>query len=1174
MPQLRSGWVAFAAAAAALAPHPAAAEPAARRLYDLLALYPKARTSRASFPTVRRPSPADGVLRDGLFLHPAVIGQPARAEYTLPLPPAANEGRLLLVFETTLSDGVKMADPDLKPDGVQFGVEVEGDAIFRRDCVTSKWQPACVDLTGWAGKTVRVALTVDAKTNLSYDWALFGLPRVVAVEGPPRSMHLTPALAAVRTGAAAGVVAVAYVAGTGVRALLSPIGGSAPPILLNEAPGTTAAGSPWLAAEYSFPGATGARLEITPSQAAASGMVWIGGYAPDPAIERVCPASAVPVAGVAGCVRAVVRNRGLGALPAGAATLTGSAGGARLVALPVPALSPGESWIAQWPWRPGATGVTGLRAELRVAGAPPAVRAASAEVFAAAGPAAATVIDNGKLRLQFVRAGQGVAYAVVSGRRSGAWVRTAVWRPLLRLAPGDGAPVEVRPSAIAVKGAHAGALLTGSLRDATGARWDVRLDVRLDASRPLARVTASVAADRPSSVRQLLCPNLYVGDGESGEAKTWGILPGVELLFGGEPSSNPRDLAPPLNLRNAPSPLKVSSPFMAVSTGREGRAAPAGAEAMWTPDSLRDTGSALPPRPDGPNQMTTALWWEPLQAWDGEERPLGARFSVPNAEEGMANHRLGLMIPTGADYARENADTAYRPVALRARQPLILRATICAMPGPALSAMALWTRSRGGLPTAAKPPRTLEQEWRLNREGLLRTAWDAATGKWRACIDWEPRHAPGLASLLWLNARASADRARTAEADRRVADVRSAILRDEGAAGLLSGANCHIARWEFPFLTGYLAEAMATLDLQVKAAADAVPADGLWRFDGGTGPTAALGRKGDSVLGTSAVHAYSILRYARITGNAAATSAGERSLAAMERFRVPRGAGTWECPMYEPDLLAAAYAVGACTEGYRATGNPRWLTDALYWAESGLPFIYLWAAPGKPASLGATTSNIGSTFYLHSWIGMPVQWVGLVYAYYLRALADAQEQAAPAPTAPATPLQPVTGFGPVEWRRLAQLITVSGQWQEFADGPRAGTYPDSIGELSTPNPPFLNCEDILANTLRQAGHTLDVKTATLRDAGRTIVLSSSADIVDLRADGRLLRAKLRFYIGQVSHGFITGFRPAVVTADGVPLAALARPPRTEPGFWYDAATGRTYLSAPHTARNVEVVLAP
>lgn len=1173
MPLPRFRWVAFGAALAASAPRVACAEPGARRLYDLLALYPKARTSSASFPTVRRPSPADGVLRDGLFLHPAAIGRPARAEYTLPLPPVAGEGRLLLLFDTTLCDGVKMTDPDLKPDGVQFGIEVEGDAIFRRDCATPKWQPACVDLTGWAGKTVRVALTVDAKANLSYDWALFGLPRVVAVEGPPRPMHLTPTLAAVRTGAAAGVVAVAYVAGTGVRARLSPIGGSAAPVLLNEAPGTSAAGSPWLAAEYSFPGATGARLEITPSQAASSGMVWIGGYAPELVIQRVCPASAVPVAGAPGYVRAVIRNRGLGALPGGAAALTGAVAGAKPATLPVPALSPGETWVAQWPWRPRAAGMAGLRAELRVAGAAPTARTASAEVFSAAGPATAAAIDNGKLRLQFVRAGKGFAYAVVSGRRQGAWVRMAVWRPLLRLSAGDGAPIDVRPASITVKGARTGALLTGRLRDASGAQWDVRLDVRLDASRPLARVTASVAAERPARLRQLLCPNLYVGDGASGEAKTWGILPGVEYLVGGEPSSNPRDLAPPLNLRNAPSPLKVSSPFMAVSTGPEGRAAPPAADAMWTPDSLRDA-AAMPPQPNGPNQMTTALWWEPLQVWDGEERPLGARFASPNAEEGMANHRLGLTIPAGADYTRENADAAFRPLALPARQPLTLRATICATPGPAMAAMALWTRSRGGLPTAAKPPRTLEQEWRLNREGLLRTAWDAATGKWRACIDWEPRHAPGLASLLWLNARASADRARTVEADRRVAEVRSAILRDEGAAGLLSGANCHIARWEFPFLTGYLPEAMATLDLQVKAAADAVPADGLWRFDGGTGPTASLGRKGDSVLGTSAVHAYNILRYARITGNAAATSAGERSLAAMERFRVPRGAGTWECPMYEPDLLAAAYAVGAYTEGYRATGNPRWLSDALYWAESGLPFVYLWAAPGKPASLGATTSNIGSTFYIHSWIGMPVQWVGLVYAYNLRALADAQEQALPAPSAPATPLQPATGFGPAEWRQLAQLITVSGQWQEFADGPRAGTYPDSIGELSTPNAPFLNCEDILANTLRQAGHTLDVKTATLRDAGRTILLSSGADIVDLRADGRLLRAKLRFYIGQVSHGFITGFRPAVVTADGMPLASLSRPPRTEPGFWHDPATGRTYLSAPHTSRNVELVLAP
>ncbi len=46
------------------------------------------------------------------------------------------------------------------------------------------------------------------------------------------------------------------------------------------------------------------------------------------------------------------------------------------------------------------------------------------------------------------------------------------------------------------------------------------------------------------------------------------------------------------------------------------------------------------------------------------------------------------------------------------------------------------------------------------------------------------------------------------------------------------------------------------------------------------------------------------MRYARITGDREAQAAGERALAFMESFRVPRGAQGWECPVYEPDILA------------------------------------------------------------------------------------------------------------------------------------------------------------------------------------------------------------------------------------------------------------------------------
>jgi len=63
----------------------------------------------------------------------------------------------------------------------------------------------------------------------------------------------------------------------------------------------------------------------------------------------------------------------------------------------------------------------------------------------------------------------------------------------------------------------------------------------------------------------------------------------------------------------------------------------------------------------------------------------------------------------------------------------------------------------------------------------------------------------------------------------------------------------------------------------------------------------------------------------------------------------------------------------------------------------------------------------GTTQFTHSWFGIPVQWNGLVYAYYLRKLA---------------PLDPS-----FDWLRVADGITSSAVNQQYADGPSKGCYP-------------------------------------------------------------------------------------------------------------------------------------
>jgi len=186
----------------------------------------------------------------------------------------------------------------------------------------------------------------------------------------------------------------------------------------------------------------------------------------------------------------------------------------------------------------------------------------------------------------------------------------------------------------------------------------------------------------------------------------------------------------------------------------------------------------------------------------------------------------------------------------------------------------------------------------------------------------------------------------------------------------------------------------------------------------------------------------------------AALQAGERELVGvaldrlrrLERFRggVPRGAQTWEIPLHTPDILASANLVKAYVLGYRITGDPLFLERAREWAWTGVPFIYLDPLDGVPADANrvgpyATIAVLGVTQWkVPVWIGLPVQWCGLVYADALRWL------------------QPHDRAGP--WGQLADGITLSAIQQCYPVGhPRAGLLPDSFDlELQARNPADIN----------------------------------------------------------------------------------------------------------------------
>lgn len=362
-----------------------------------------------------------------------------------------------------------------------------------------------------------------------------------------------------------------------------------------------------------------------------------------------------------------------------------------------------------------------------------------------------------------------------------------------------------------------------------------------------------------------------------------------------------------------------------------------------------------------------------------------------------------------------------------------IEAVLIVEPGATiLDAVPRWTQIFG-LPAPEAWPRTLEEELALCKAGFASVA--AERGKHRHAIgkEWAPDWTPGFGVLLHMLGEP---------------------VDWFDYSDLLSSVNCHILQWEAPFYAGEpqtarkLVERMKILTDMRKVS------DGEWGFHPMNAEQRKLGTEGESVLGTSAHHALSVAKAARMTGDADLKAAALDVLAKLRRHQVPRGAQNWECPLYEPDLLAAAYAVGANVEAWKLSGDRAYLDEAVRWAKSGLPFLYLWNQPGRKGMLYASIPVFGTTQFTHPWFGVPVQWNGLVYAYYLRKLAPHDRS--------------------FDWVRVADGITASAVHQQYADGPSKGCLPDGFYDQCTRRaPPDINPEDILVNILTSIGKDPD-----------------------------------------------------------------------------------------------------
>lgn len=1015
-----------------------------------------------------------------IFLHPMGAEDAVLAYPDVAVPELGTEQGCFLLFHLGIRDDIPWDHPARKPNGVRFSVRVDEETVFEEAMAESGWRSRAVDMAPWAGRAVRIEFRTNAiDGDSSYDWALFGMPLLTRVT-PTDTADNLPAgasgAAILRVECAEPSTITAWLGETSERAVLD-------------------AGTHLLAVMFAEAGPV--RLEIDEG-AASMTTVLMGLFAPCIEVVETTLSSPLVTVDRPFNILRTIRNTGRGDYLGGEMSL-GEAVDADIAALgpqaaggvTIPRIGPGEEHTLRWDaltapapgdWRIRHDDAGELAFHVfPPEPAPPASHAAQVEISVfRQGESLRAVAGNAWSRLCLVVAPSERAYAVAQTWTGSRWQRVATLYPLagLTVRRPDGATERLALRVHNVHHAEPGSLVIyGTAQPDEGKPWPVLIVYSPDPDSPRIHMDFEAIAPEDAELLAFEGPTLLAGDRAFGARKEFAIFPGLEYLEGDEESSSTRDLAPPLHDRRVPAIYKIAAPLMAVQAQ----------------DAL------------------VALLWDARHEWAAGHAFPAARFMAPKFASGMDHIHMSLFAPSVGDYVRENTYLAETPFALKQEQRLHLSAwvvldhatrhpadSVARSPhrgGLVLQAMQHWF-DVFGLPEPSPPPRDWEKAKELSRHAYMNAVWSEDPPGWRHCYGWDPGPFIGHAVPLLLDMHEGVGPDTRAELERRIGRVANRVIREQGKGALWTSAGCHIMQGEFPFYYGYVGESMAAYRASAMGLANARE-NGIWVWKPAAEKYATLGVAGDHTLGQAAGPSLRMLRAGRMTGDPALIASALEAMKQMELYEVPRGAQMWECPLYQPDILASGQAVRAYCEAYRLTGDPAHLVQARYWAWTGLPFLYLWEMDDYPTMRYNVIAVMGSTFHTHSWIGLPVVWCGLVYAYGLLDLAEFDDS--------------------FPWRTVAQGIVHSAMWQQYTDGPNKGCYPDSWNMVrNAPVPADINPENIMVNGFRIRGLSPEIKMARFEDAdGPDLFLNSAATITD--ASGSPGEGRVRFTLREIQN---------------------------------------------------------